>query len=147
MRELGGVKTPGRYDRAELLVALWVLGAPPNEKLPTSHGILDRALQKVKDLLPAELASLTFGPEVFGPRCHELPDILCAARELLLTNGSSPAYLITFPYLAASVRLPHEEAEEIVLDHGMDIDDATRIGGALFTEAARLESEFMGQVA
>ncbi len=49
----------GRYDQAELLVALWKLGAG-SEMMPTSHGILDRALADLKEQLPPELASLTF---------------------------------------------------------------------------------------
>lgn len=32
-----------RYDQAEVLTALWKLGAADNALLPTSHGILDRA--------------------------------------------------------------------------------------------------------
>jgi len=125
----------GRYDKAELLVALWKLGAPPNERLPTFQGILDCALQKVRDTLPLSLSSFTFSATGVGLRCYELPDILLAAQEAMLTSASDLAYLST------SVTISREEAEEIVLNHEVDIADAERIGGALFAETARLKSE------
>jgi len=121
----------GRYDQAELLVSLWKLGAP-HKTLPTSHGILDRALHQVKDDLPPELASLTFSSTSIGLRCYELPDILFAAQEAMLTCEPSPTYLSTW------VTVSNEEAQEIVLTHDMDFEDAIRIGRNLSVAAARL---------
>jgi len=43
-----------RYEQAELLVALWKLGCD-NEPIPTSHGILDRALESCLSSLPESL--------------------------------------------------------------------------------------------
>jgi hypothetical protein len=67
------------YDVAELVVASWRL-ANGGERMPTSHGVLDRAL---KDLVEAEadlptwvLDSLTFADTRVGLRCLELPEIL-----------------------------------------------------------------------
>jgi hypothetical protein len=84
-----------RYEQAELLTALWRLGAGENDMMPTSHGILDRALEAVKDELPPELSSLTFSSTSVGLRCYELPDILLAAQEALLTSEPNPTYLST----------------------------------------------------
>jgi len=124
----------GRYDQAELLVALWKLGAH-DETLPTSHGILDRALQTVKDKLPSELGALTFSTTAIGLRCYELPDILLAAQEALLTSEPYPTYLSTL------ITISHGEAQEIVLTHDVDLDEAERIGVELFAEAKRLKDD------
>lgn len=114
----------GRYDQAELLVALWKLGAD-TEMMPTSHGILDRALEGVKDRLPAELASLSFSTTSVGLRCYELPDILLAAQEAMLTSEPNPTYLSTL------VTLRQEEAAEIAVMHGLKINEATELGKTL----------------
>lgn len=111
----------GRYDQAEMLVALWKLGAG-NEMMPTSHGILDRALSSIKERLPADLSSLTFSTTSVGLRCYELPDILLAAQEAMLTSEPNPTYLSTV------VTLRKEEAAEIAVMHGMDVDRAIELG-------------------
>ena len=54
------------YELAEFLVASWKL-ANPERKMPTSHGILDAALDRVKDSLPTSFCGIyTFSatPEV-----------------------------------------------------------------------------------
>jgi len=52
----------GRYERAELLAALWRLGAGDEDRIPTSHGILDRALKECLASLPDVLRNgLSFG--------------------------------------------------------------------------------------
>jgi len=51
----------GRYTKAELLTALWKLSTD-DERIPTSHGILDRALRDCHDSLPEALKNgLSFG--------------------------------------------------------------------------------------
>lgn len=91
-----------RYVAAELLTALWKLGAG-NERLPTSHGILDRALKQVLSELPTELTDdLTFGVTGVGLRCYELPDILLAAQEAMLTSEPTQH---TYPRSSPSMRI------------------------------------------
>lgn len=132
--------TSGRYDQAELLVALWKLGADKS-LLPTSHGILDRALDAMKRKLPPELGSLSFSPTSIGLRCYELPDILLAAQEAMLTSEPNPTYLSTL------VTISREVAEEIVLSHGVGIDEAIRVGSELSREVMSLHSDAVREVA
>src|SRR5262245_26614737 len=85
--QFGRVPMVSRYDQAEVLAALWKLGAQENDLLPTSHGILDRALRDCLEELPEALRTgLSFGITGVGLRCYELPDILLAAQEALLTT-------------------------------------------------------------
>ena len=114
-----------RYERAELLAALWKLGAG-GELMPTSHGILDRALSDERSRLPFDLVEgLTFSVTGVGLRCLELPEILLAAQEAMLTSEPNPTYLSTI------VTLDDEEARQIVLSHGIATRDAKEIGGSL----------------
>jgi len=114
-----------RYERAELLTALWKLGAS-DMLMPTSHGILDRALNEERDTLPdALIAELTFSVTGVGLRCLELPDILLAAQEAMLTSEPNPTYLSTV------VTLDEEEARQIVLSYGIPTRDARAIGERL----------------
>ena len=95
-----------RYDQAEVLTALWKLGAADNALLPTSHGILDRALKDCLDQLPDTLREgLSFGVTGVGLRCYELPGILLAAQEALLTSEPNPTYLSSMVTLEPYVRL------------------------------------------
>lgn len=86
------------YDVTELIVASWKL-ANGLDRMPTSHGILDRAL---KTLLDEDLSlpdwvrkTLTFADTRVGLRCLELPEILDIAQENGLTSEPNPTYLTT----------------------------------------------------
>jgi hypothetical protein len=114
-----------RYERAELLAAIWKLGAQ-NERMPTSHGILDRALSDELGNLPSALTDgLTFSVTGVGLRCLELPDILLAAQEAMLTSEPNPTYLSTI------VTLDNEEARQTVLSYNLSTAEAAEIGGRL----------------
>jgi hypothetical protein len=114
-----------RYERAELLTAIWKLGAS-DKLMPTSHGILDRALSHERERLPAALSEgLTFSVTGVGLRCLELPEILLAAQEAMLTSEPNPTYLSTV------VTLDEEEARQIVLSYGIATRDASEIGERL----------------
>jgi hypothetical protein len=114
-----------RYERAELLAAIWKLGAQ-DERMPTSHGILDRALSEELDKLPPELAEgLTFSVTGVGLRCLELPDILLAAQEAMLTSEPNPTYLSTI------ITLDSEEARQTDLSYDLSTAQAAAIGGRL----------------
>lgn len=120
---------PGRYDYAELIAALWKLGAP-KERMPTSHGVLDKALMEIlsrPEFPDAYRGGLSFGQTTVGLRCFELPDILLAAQEALITSEPNPTYLTT------EVRLDNESAREIVVGAGMTTRDARSLGSALKT--------------
>lgn len=126
--------TAGRYDQAEILVALWKLGAR-SEMMPTSHGILDRALAAMKDQLPDELSTLTFGTTGVGLRSFELPDILLAAQEAMLTSEPNPTYLATL------VTLTEDQAAEIAIEHGLSVRDAQTLGSELRKKVDDLKVE------
>ena len=115
-----------RYDQAELLAALWKLGSDSEKLLPTSHGILDRALESCQTALPALLKdSLSFGVTSVGLRCYELPAILLAAQEAMLTSEPNPTYLSTI------VTLDTSAARQIVVGHGLSSRQAKEIGQQL----------------
>lgn len=115
----------GRYERAELLAALWKLGAG-NDRIPTSHGILDRALKQCQDALPTQLSDgLTFGVTGVGLRCYELPEILLAAQEAMLTSEPNPTYL------SSIVTIDESRARQIAVSYGLSSSDAGRIGAKL----------------
>jgi hypothetical protein len=125
-----------RFDHAEVLAALWKLGAR-DELLPTSHGILDRALKDCLRELPDVLRNdLSFGVTSVGLRCYEVPDILLAAQEALLASEPNPTYLAT------QVTLTEDRARQIVLSHGLSTDQARKIGSELKASVDRVRSEF-----
>lgn len=121
----------GRFDGAEILASLWRLGAG-DERLPTSHGILDVALKECLEALPRALRdNLSFGVTGVGLRCYELPDILLAAQEALLTTEPNPTYLSTM------VTLDESSARQLALSHGIKPADAREIGRQLHTAIQR----------
>lgn len=122
-----------KYEHAELLTALWKLGAESETRLPTSHGILDRALEACRDKLPESLSSaLTFGVTGVGLRCFELPSILLAAQEAMLTSEPNPTYLSTI------VTVDEDSARQIALTNGLSTNKAKEIGRALYDEVQRI---------
>src|SRR5438874_10759735 len=79
---------------AKLLVCCWALGGDEKE-LPTSNGILDRALQLLKETpsLPDWFwEPLHFADSRVGLQCVELPDILDWAQTAELTEVPNPSY-------------------------------------------------------
>lgn len=124
----------GRYEQAELLTALWRLGALPEQLLPTSHGILDKALEETLDDLPQQLReALTFRVSGVGLRSYELPDILLAAQEANLT--SEPNYT----YLTTVVKLDEDAARQIALLNGLSTTKAREIGQRIAAAVARIQ--------
>jgi hypothetical protein len=104
--------------------------------MPTSHGILDRALKDCLAELPSALReNLSFGVTGVGLRCYELPDILLAAQEALLTSEPNPTYL------SSVVVLDEDAARQIVLSHGLSTQDAREIGRHLKASVDRIRRE------
>ena len=128
-----------RYAQAELLVALWRLGSNA-DRMPTSHGILDRALDKLSHGLPGGLSDLSFSTTGVGLRCLELPDILLAAQEALLTSEPNPTYQSTL------IRLDLEDATEIAINSGLELDEARAIGRAIVEASETFISERADEV-
>ena len=128
-----------KYERAELLIALWKLGAD-GSPMPTSHGILDRALENSLDALPATLVDgLSFSVTGVGLRCLELSDILLAAQEAMLTSEPNPTYLETL------VTLDEQEARQIVLQYDISTAQARAYGRELRSSVDGLKALVIDQ--
>lgn len=124
-----------QYAVAELLTALWRLGGS-EERMPSSHGILDRALYELRDSLPQSLVGeLTFSESSVGLRCLQLPTILLAAQEALLTSEPNPTYLST------QVTLDDDSARQIVVGADLSTRDARRIGELLHERANAIKAQ------
>ena len=122
------------YELAEFLVAAWRL-TRPGERLPTSHGVLDRALAQSLDEMPPRLAeALTFVETPVGRLCEDVPDILRAAQESYLTSEPNPTYK------TSEVKVSIEEAEELLRDLDVGVAEARKFGEAL---SAAMESEIL----
>lgn len=123
----------GLYDKAELLTALWRLGTVGDDKIPTSHGILDRVLQDCFNELPADLRNdLSFGVTSVGLRCYELPSILLAAQEAEFTTEPNPTYR------SSIINFDEEIARQAVVARGLSTKEARRIGSMLRARASSL---------
>ena len=113
------------YELANFLVSAWRL-ARPGVRLPTSHGILDRALEDTAAELPDRFkGKLTFVETPIGRLCRELPDILRAAQESYLTSEPNPTYK------TAEVKVSAAAAFELLDSLEIDIDKAKRFGQKL----------------
>ena len=85
------------YEASQLLVASWALGTP-EKKIPTSHGLLDRALQEAcsRGAFPEWMRNaLHFVDSRIGLQCVELPAILEWAQSAELTAAPNPSYQFT----------------------------------------------------
>jgi hypothetical protein len=79
---------------AQLLVSSWSLGAG-GQRVPTSNGVLDRALKSAYDsgALPAWVREeIHFANSRIGLQCVELPAILDWAQAAELTSAPNPSY-------------------------------------------------------
>ena len=127
------------YEFAEFLVSAWRL-ANPGARLPTSHGILDRALERVLPALPAKFEGyLTFFDARTGRLCRELPAILRSAQESFLTTEPNPTYL------TAEVKIDGFFAHDLLQELDIEPETANEFGKklqrAISTElAARAEA-------
>ena len=126
------------YNVAELVVASWKL-ANGDERIPTSHGILDRALQDLvtgEADLPAWVGdSLTFADTRVGLRCLELPGILDAAQENGLTSEPNPTYVTT------AIKVDDLICRRILRDLGVSETAARRWGQRIREIASTLSRQ------
>ena len=117
------------HDVAELLIASWILGGEKeDDRIPTSHGILDRALELAveRGAFPPEVRDeLHFVDSRVGLRCVELPEILVWAQRALLTTVPNPTYQST------QIQISHHAARRILSDLGYTKDNAAEWGKIL----------------
>jgi hypothetical protein len=114
------------YELAEYLAASWRLANGGEERMPTSHGVLDAALYDLRDSLPEHLRdAISFGNTRVGFRCYELPQILYCAQANLLTSEPNPTYLTT------SIQIDEGAARRLLKRKGLGLDDARTFGKRL----------------
>jgi hypothetical protein len=126
------------YEFAEFLISAWRL-ANPGVRLPTSHGILDRALERVASALPNRFKGyLSFFDARTGRLCRELPTILRSAQESFLTTEPNPTYL------TAEVKIDgffaHDLLQELDIEPEIASDFGKKLQQAIAAEiASRVE--------
>jgi hypothetical protein len=127
------------YRLAELIVAAWRLANGPGVRMPTSHGILDRALADLlrdEATIPAWVKSnLTFSDTRVGLRCLELPTILDCAQESFLTSEPNPSYAATV------IKVDDLICKRMLRDLNIRTEDAIRWGERLRKVAAAAVAE------
>jgi hypothetical protein len=126
---------------AQLLVASWRLSEGPS-RIPTSHGVLDRALEAtVREGALPEWASesLNFVDSRVGRQCAELPELLDWAQRSQLTTAPNPSYETT------EVQISERVARHLVGGLSVSVEDAARLGNVLrsnLVKAASTMAEF-----
>jgi hypothetical protein len=124
---------------AKVLVCSWILGGEDSQELPTSHGILDRALEiaKIQKALPSWFwDQVHFADSRVGLQCVELPDILDWAQTAELTEVPNPTYRRT------RVKVSKAVARQMLDDLGLTPDDAAGWGRGLSEAAPPAVNEF-----
>jgi hypothetical protein len=84
----------GKLELAQLLVSSWLLHGK-EQRLPVSHGLMDRALKKAQEVraLPDWASSqLHFAESREGLQCIELQGLLDYAQEAGLTTRPTTSY-------------------------------------------------------
>lgn len=126
------------YDVAELVVASWRL-ANGEQRIPTSHGILDRALQELvnaeTDIPDWVRDGLTFADTRVGLRCLELPEILDSAQENGLTSAPNPTYVTT------AIKVDNLICRRMLRDLGVSETAARRWGERIRETAMALSQQ------
>jgi len=96
------------HDVARLLIASLVLAnknGSGSQRIPTSHGLLDKAIHKALPRFPRWASEqIHMSDSRIGLRCVELPEILGWAQAAELTTAPNPYYreteLNASPYVA-----------------------------------------------
>ena len=126
---------------AQLLVACWRLGGDES-RIPTSQGLLDRALKAAteKGVFPAwAVKRLHFVDSRIGLQCAELPGILEWAQRSQLTTAPNPSYETT------EVQISKRVARRLLNSLGVSPEEAKKWGETIRDEignATRELSEF-----
>ena len=111
-------------DATEVLIASWILGGG-DARIPTSQGILDRALKIAvrHNACPSSIrAQLHFVDSRIGLRCVELPALLDWAQRAQLTTAPNPSYQST------QVQISHKAAQQILQSLGVSEHEAAQWG-------------------
>ena len=130
------------HQIAQLLISSWVLAGDEGESettIPTSHGILDRALQALaqEGVLPKWAADqLHFTDSRIGRQCVELPEILDWAQMADLTSVPNPYYQV------ADVQVEKATARKLLRRiPEINEETAVKIGQRLRNELTKAQAE------
>lgn len=119
---------------AQFLISSWSLGAEGQREIPTSNGVLDRALKSAYDsgALPAWVRDeIHFTDSRIGLQCVELPAILDWAQAAELTSAPNPSY--RFAELKVSPRVARALLRKLKVSE----QDATALGRVLKESIAK----------
>ena len=114
-------------DTTELLIASWILSGA-DDRIPTSHGILDRALKAaVEDAACPRWVrdQLHFVDSRIGLQCVELPALLDWAQRAQLTSAPNPSYQ------SAQVQISGNAARRMLRDLNVPEEEAKKWGELL----------------
>ena len=129
----------GLHRLARLLICSWTLGETEGQDLPTSHGILDRALQLAREegIFPEwAWTELHFADSRVGLQCVELPDILDWAQTAELTEVPNPSYRRT------RIKIDQVTARRLLANLRVSEEEARRWGKVLHEKATLAVREF-----
>jgi len=117
------------HDAAQLLVASWLLsGEDVTSSIPSSHGLLDRALQQAVEscAFPEWMRrDLHFTDSRIGLQCVELPSVLDWAQRSELTAAPNPSYQ------SVQTQISPRVARRLLRQLGISEEDAVVWGKAL----------------
>lgn len=127
-------------DIAELLVASWVLSTNAStdvEMLPTSHGLLDVALERAlkAGAFPQSWRDrLHFVDSRIGMQCVELQAVIDVAQRAEFTSEPNPSYKAT------RVKIGPRAARALLQRHGIEEASAKDWGTALHSAVAEAKA-------
>jgi hypothetical protein len=128
------------HDVAQMLVSCWVLSDEEDRSIPTSHGLLDRALYRTMEAtaFPDWMRQeLQFTDSRIGLQCVGLPDVLDWAQRSELTSAPNPSYH------SLQVQISPRVARRLLRDLGVAEDDAASWGKALREGLEKAKDELM----
>ena len=129
-------------DLARLLISCWCLSTENTEypeAIPTSHGLLDRALSNaIRDgAFQGWNQRFNFADSRIGLQCVELPDILDWAQKAQLTDNPNPSYQ------TVRVLVSQRVASRLLRKLGVtDLDEAREWGSTLRRAVTNAQDAF-----
>ncbi len=127
-------------DTIEVLITSWILGGGGDrDRIPTSHGVLDRALRAAIErgaFPPWVHDELNFVDSRIGLQCVELPALLNWAQRAQLTTAPNPTYHWT------QVQISRGAALKILPELDVSEEEAMK-WGRILREAADAERKSM----
>ena len=136
----GGTAMNELHQLAQLIVSCWKMSGQTG-RIPTSHGMLDRALQSVVErggFPDWAKRNLTFVDSRIGLQCVELPGILEWAQRAQLTSAPNPSYETT------EVQVSDRVASRLLRDLNVPIDAAGEWGKMLREATDDAKAAFAG---